>query len=80
MPKRSRHSRRGKRATHCRRKCCRKGTRKYKHRGGFDVKSKFYAPGNYIMDKIDRALAGGRKRRTRHRRHVKRSTHRRRRR
>ena len=80
MPKRSRQSRRGKRATRSRRKCGGKGTRKYRYRGGkiIDVNSMFNAPGNYIMDKIDRALAGGR-RRTRRRRRVKRKSHRRRR-
>ncbi len=79
MPKRSRQSRRGKRATRSRRKCGGKGTRKYRYRGGFDLNSTLNAPGNYIMDKIDRALAGGR-RRTRRRRRVKRKSHRRRRR
>ena len=39
MPKRSRQSRRGKRATRSRRKCGGKGTRKYRYRGGFDLNS-----------------------------------------
>jgi len=48
-----------------------RSTRKYRHRGGFDVNSHLNAPGNYIMDKIDRMLSGGKRRR--HRRSHRRS-------
>tara|TARA_Y100000992_G_scaffold301934_1_gene274238 strand:+ start:471 stop:695 length:225 start_codon:yes stop_codon:yes gene_type:complete len=36
-----------------------------KYKGGFDIKSALNAPGNWIADNVDRAIAGGRRKKRR---------------